>query len=245
MKIHLHTLTFNEEKILPFFFQHYEGVVDHFFIHDNKSTDNTVKICKSRKNVTVRSWDSKGKMDSFQLTEKRNKIWKESKANSVDFVIVCDADEFLYHPNLKKFLQKMDKQEYSVAKPVGYAMCSKGFPMYDEQKLITDQIQKGIRAPLMDKCVLFAPDWIEKMNFGLGSHFCLPEGYVKVKRDEELKLLHYKTLGLDYSLERKNLFKKRVPIKNFKQGISKHYFADEKQFIDAVEKSIKKAKRVI
>jgi glycosyltransferase involved in cell wall biosynthesis len=241
--VHLYTLTYNEEKILPFFFKHYEKFVDRFYVFDNHSTDRTREICKERDDVTVIKWDSKGKMDSFQLTEMRNKIWKKTMGLPCDFVLVVDADEFLYHKNIKSVLSRMKNNRYSVAKPVGFGMLSAKFP--DEGKLITDQVKKGIRTPMMDKCVLFSPSDIVKMNFGLGSHNCLPEGYVQVYRDEKLKLLHYKGLGVDYSLERKNLFKKRVPKKNFKMGVSKHYFADDKQFVEAIKKGIKKAKPVI
>lgn len=241
-KVHLFTLTYNEEKILPFFFQHYEKFVDRFYVFDNHSTDRTEEICKERDDVIFVKWDSKGKMDSFQLTEMRNKIWKKSIAHC-DFILVVDADEFLYHKNMKSVLSKMKKNMFTIAKPVGYGMLSSKFPTSGE--LITNQVKKGVRTPMMDKCVLFSPRHVEKTNYGLGSHTCLPEGYIKVYRDENLKLLHYKGLGVDYSLERKNLFKKRVPKKNLKMGISKHYFADDKQFVEAIKKGIKKAKPVI
>jgi len=240
--VHLYTLTYNEEKILPFFFQHYEKFVDRFYVFDNYSTDRTEEICKKRKDVIFRRWDSKGKMDSFQLTEMRNKIWKKS-ITPCDFVLVVDADEFLYHKNMKSVLSKMKKNICTVAKPVGFGMLSSKFPV--DNILITEQIKKGIRTPMMDKCVLFDPKQILNMSFGLGSHNCLPEGYVRVYRDENLKLLHYKALGIDYSLERKQLFRKRVPKKNLKMGISKHYFADDNEFVKAVNNSIKKAKTVI
>lgn len=240
MKVYLFTQIFNEEKILPFFFQHYENFVDHFYIYDNLSTDRSREICKSQKNVTVITFPHKN-LDEFILTANRNKMWQRIKSKP-DFVIVCDADEFLYSKNILNTLKKMKKGKYSVAKPTGFGMLSKKFPV--EGKLITDQVKTGIRTPMMDKCVLFSPKQIEKMNFGLGSHYCLPEGRVKVYTGD-LKLLHYKGLGVDYSLERKNLYKKRVPKKNLKMGISKHYFADDTNFVKAIASSIKKAKPVI
>ncbi|NJO61960.1 MAG: glycosyltransferase family 2 protein [Richelia sp. RM2_1_2] len=240
MKIYLFTQIFNEEKILPFFFQHYESFVDHFYVYDNLSTDRSREICKARSDVTVITFPQKN-LDEFILTANRNKMWQRTKSKP-DFVIVCDADEFLYSKNIIKTLKNMKDGKYTVAKPTGFGMLTKKFP--EEGKLITKQIKTGIRTPMMDKCVLFSPKQIEKMNFGLGSHHCLPEGRVKVYSGD-LKLLHYKGLGVDYSLERKNLYKKRVPKRILKMGISKHYFADDKQFVKAIASSIKKAKKVI
>lgn len=250
-KVHLYTLTYNEEKILPFFFQHYEKFVDKFFIYDNNSTDGTVALCKARKDTKVIPWDSNGKMDSFTLTEMRNKIWKKSRGKA-DFVIVCDADEFLYFTSptmIKKMLTMMKRKKISVLKPLGFGMLSKSFPVFGVMP-ITELVQRGIRTPMMDKCVLFNPNLIDEMNFSLGSHYCLPEGQVKVcKAKKETvfhpQLLHYKSLGIEYALERKRLFRKRVPKKNVKMGISKHYFADDEQFIEATNKALRKAKYVI
>lgn len=245
MKVHLYTLTYNEEKILPFFFQHYESFVTKFIIYDNESTDSTVKICKARKDTEIREWNSKRKMNSFTLSELRNKIWKDS-IGKCDFIIVCDADEFLYtsKSNINEVLELLKKNKFSVVKPIGFGMVSKDFPKFSSKKPITKQIRTGVRAPLMDKCVLFSPKYITEMNFSLGSHYCMPEGRVKIYRDD-FELLHYKALGVEYSLERKNLFKKRVPKKNLRMGISKHYFTDDKVFVKAIKTAIRKAERVI
>lgn len=246
--IHLYTLTYNEEKILPFFFQHYESVVDKFFIYDNNSTDNTVEICKKRNDTKVIKWDSNKKLNEFKLTEMRNNIWKKSKGKC-DFVIMCDADEFLEFPSMSSLFVILKIRKYSVVKPVGYAMVSKKFPVFGRDQ-ISDQVKRGFRAPLMDKCVVFDPNQITEMNFSLGSHYCMPEGVVKVyKPKEEVeyhpKLLHYKTLGVEYALERKNLYRKRVPKSIVKMGISKHYGADDEGFVKAITGQIKKAKSVI
>lgn len=245
--VHLYTLTYNEEKILPFFFQHYEGIVDKFFIYDNKSTDKTVEICKKRKDTKVVSWDSNKKLNEFKLTEMRNTIWKKSKGKC-DFVIMCDADEFLYFPSMTMLFRMLKRKKYTVVKPTGYGMVSKKFPEFGFE-LITDQVRTGFRAPMMDKCVAFDPNQISEMNFSLGSHYCMPEGFVKVYKPKDImfgpQLLHYKGLGIEYALERKNLYRKRVPKSIVKMGISKHYGADDEGFIKAVTMQIKKSKVVI
>jgi len=245
--VHLYTLTYNEEEILPFFFQHYEGVVDKFFIYDNNSTDGTIEICKKRKNTKVIKWDSNKKLNEFKLTEMRNTIWKKSKGKC-DFVIMCDADEFLYFPSMTMLFRMLKRKKYSVVKPTGYGMVSKKFPAFGFER-ITDQVTRGFRAPLMDKCVVFNPNVITDMNFSLGSHYCMPEGVVKVYKPKDIKfgpqLLHYKALGVDYALKRKNLYKTRVPKSIVKMGISKHYGADDDGFIKAIKRQIKMAKPVI
>lgn len=246
MKVHLYTITYNEEKILPFFFQHYEQFVDHFFVYDNKSIDGTVNECLKRDDVTVTIWDSNKKFEEFKMTELRNSIWKRSKGVA-DFVIVCDADEFLFsRKDLFIYtLAKMKAEHFSVLKPNGYGMVSSKFPILNSKRPITKQVKQGAKVPSLDKCVLFDPSKITESNFSLGSHFCMPEGTVKVYRDPNIMLLHYKNLGVAYSIEKNNMLRKRVPKKNFKLGISKHYFVTDEHTKKAVNKCIRSYKNVI
>jgi hypothetical protein len=242
MIIHLYTITYNEEKILPFFFKHYEKFVDRFFFYDNESTDGTLKILKTRKDVTVRTFKTNRKQNTLILTKLRNSIWKNS-IGKCDYVIVCDADEFLYHKNLKNFLGTTKNKNVTIYKPYGFEMFSETFP--HENLEIIKQIKLGIEAPLMSKCVIFNPNMIIKTNYSHGSHSCMPEGYVKICRNKGLKLLHYKQLCLEYFLRKKNIAKKRVPKKIFKMGLSTHYFKDDSVIISGFNNSLKKAKFVI
>ena len=49
MRVHLHTVCWNDADRLEFFFRHYEPWVEHFWIHDDGSLD----IIEARPDVTV------------------------------------------------------------------------------------------------------------------------------------------------------------------------------------------------
>ena len=241
MIVHLYTFIYNEERILPFFFKHYEKFVNKFFIYDNNSTDGTKKFVKKRKDVVYLQFDTDNKFDEYELVYLRNNEWKKS-ANDADWIIVCDADEFLFFKDKKKLL-KLINDGYSVIRPIGYDMKTKKFPSYN--KSITKSVRKGLRIMSLDKPVIFRPDMVNQTNFSFGSHFALPEGRIKLYNEEDIKLLHYKNLGVDYALEKKNLLKERVPEKYIKNGISKHYRIDDEVFRENFKKSLKNTEKII
>ncbi|MBI4190914.1 MAG: glycosyltransferase family 2 protein, partial [Betaproteobacteria bacterium] len=43
-RIHLYTMGWNEERLLPFFFRHYDPWVDRYVIYDDNSTDATLEM---------------------------------------------------------------------------------------------------------------------------------------------------------------------------------------------------------
>ena len=52
MKIHLYSVCYNEEIILPYYLNHYSKFVDKITVYDNFSTDSSVEILKQN-NVEV------------------------------------------------------------------------------------------------------------------------------------------------------------------------------------------------
>ena len=46
MIVHVYALCWNEEKMLPFFFKHYDNIADQYFIFDNDSRDNSLSMLK-------------------------------------------------------------------------------------------------------------------------------------------------------------------------------------------------------
>ena len=88
-------LCYNEEHILQAFINHYKNNFNaNITFWDNESSDNSVNIILAN-GCTYHSYYSGGKMDEGNLLAIKNQCWKKSKA---DFVIVCDADEFLEIP---------------------------------------------------------------------------------------------------------------------------------------------------
>ena len=210
--IHLYASCYNGEVILPYFLRHYSQFVDKITIFDNYSTDSSELIAKQYDNVQFEKFDTNNKFNEDVLMSIRNHCWKNSKGNA-DFVIVCDMDEFLYHPDIHSFVQTLKKLQFTLAKPFGFDMIHESIPKTHDQ--IYDEIKYGIRWSPYDKIIIFDPNKIKAINYGPGSHSCSPEGQIKIyKNDENLKLLHYKNLGLEYLLEKNKLSLKRLSFIN-------------------------------
>jgi glycosyltransferase involved in cell wall biosynthesis len=106
--VHAFFLCYNEEFILPHLLEYYLKFCDKIFILDNKSTDKSVEIIDSFPNTEVIEWDSNGQVRDDLYLEIKNNIWKQSRGKC-DYVIVGDADEFLYHDNMIDFLTRSKK----------------------------------------------------------------------------------------------------------------------------------------
>lgn len=89
------TLTYNSEKILPFFLRHYSKFCDKMIFYDNESTDNTASIINSFPNTEVRTFTTNNELNEAAFLEIKNNAWKENR--DYDWQIVVDCDEFLHH----------------------------------------------------------------------------------------------------------------------------------------------------
>ena len=87
MVVHLFAQCWNDEQTLPFFFRHYDGLVDRYVIYDDGSTDNTWAILQSHPKVDARRF-VRSVPDSFALSEQAlsNDCWKAS-AGEADWVM--------------------------------------------------------------------------------------------------------------------------------------------------------------
>ena len=217
--IELFTICYNEEKIMPFFLDHY-SFCDKITIYDNASTDNSTKIAQNYNltNVEVCNYDTNNTLDDSVYLQIKNNVWKKSKC---DYIIVVDIDEFLYHPNLKQFI--MDTRQ-PIYKPYGYNMISETFPT---EGRLTTQIKTGAPEINYSKQVLFSPLYISEINYTPGCHHADPidknGNKVIPAQYNELKLLHYKNISLDYRLEKHKLYSTRYSNYNMTTGAGSHY----------------------
>ena len=217
MDLIVHTVCFNEEAMLPHFLAYYAPQAKKVRIYDNQSTDRSVEIARSYPNVEVSSFDTGGKLSELTLMDIRNRSWKQEQC---DCMVVCDIDEFLYPHDLIDFVQR--HPDVDVFHPQGYDMVSDEFPVYDG-RLITERVQWGSPAENYSKMACFRPARVVDMNFGPGSHRASPvgRGELKVYRAgpgaQDLKLLHYKNLGLAYRLRRHQALKVRLGGPEFEQ----------------------------
>ena len=114
--ITIYTITYNEQFILPHFIKWYRDKFPdcRIVIYDNESTDNTVGIAYEN-NCEVVFYSTNNKLTDSKYLEIKNNCWKDA---NTDWVVVCDADEFL---EVDKNMLNTDQTIY---KSKGYNMCN-------------------------------------------------------------------------------------------------------------------------
>ena len=219
-KIFVYAVCWNEEKLLPFFIEHYSAFADKIIIYDNESTDSSREIMSKHSKVQRREYSSNNQIRDDLYLKIKNHAWKEVRGVA-DWVIVCDIDEFFYHPSVKSYLEESKKRGFSVIKPQGYNMASKDFPSYD--KPLTESVKTGLQFDPESKMCVFNPTLIKEINYTAGCHYAKPQGSVKILEDQRSKLLHYKFIGRDNFLDRNKQYRERLSDANLKRGWGAHY----------------------
>ena len=129
----------NESVRLPYLLDYYFGKgVDRFFIIDNGSTDGTVDLLLSKKNVHV--FETK---ESYAKSDCGN-LWLQMilrRYAKGHWCVIVDADEMLVYPNyekisLKQFCLFLDKEGST-------AMHSLLVDMYSNRPVAAAQYQRG------------------------------------------------------------------------------------------------------
>jgi hypothetical protein len=220
--IHYYSICWNEEKLLPYVLDYYAPICEKIVIMDNESDDDSSAIIRSYKNAEVRTYSTNGEIRDDIYLEIKNNIWKESRGKA-DWVIVCDVDEILYHPNLITKLDVLKERGINIIKPHGYDMYAEDYP---KNSLL--EIKTGIKDNrLLGKCIIFNPNSIEEINYKTGCHKCYPTGNLKFYKEDDIKLLHYKCLNLNFLLGRFELLKNRLSLYNIENKFGKHYLAEK------------------
>lgn len=241
--VHYYAVCWNEEKMLPFMFDYYDQFVDHYFIYDNFSTDKSEETIRSHKNAEIIKFKTDG-FNDFVHIQIKNSCWKKSRGKA-DYVVVCDMDEFIYHPQIKEFLKNAIGQGYSFFHPVGYDMYSEQYPQFQRGIFLPQIVNDGYQSDTYSKCILFDPHKIVEVNYWLGAHEARPLGIVKTYKDEELKLLHYKNMGLDYILERVGQYRKRLSRKNIENECGVEYLKEDERIRKEYDCNFSKCKRIV
>ena len=224
--VHYYCVCWNEERMLPFVFGYYERFVSRFTIYDNYSTDSSEALVAARPDAAMRKFGIKGVFDDAENQRVKNHCWKQSRGKA-DWVVVCDTDEFVYHPDLRNHLRTLQKEGVSFPAIVGYEMYSLTYPTPD-QGLITDQVRRGYESEYMTKHMIFDPHRIVETNYSPGCHTASPWGIVRTSK-EPLKLLHYKYLGRDEVIARNRQLGKKLSDANKEQEMGFHYLLTEER----------------
>jgi len=238
MIIHAHILSWNEEKILPFTLDYYSKICEKIFIHDNMSTDGSDAIYAQYPKVTVIKWDSGNEINEMNYVNIKSNAYKQySRGPEVDWVIVCDCDEFLYHDNLIEKLEEYIKLGVTVPRIDGHDMVSTEFPVYDGE-LITEKVKIGsdTYGP-MCKNIIFNPKL--DVQYGIGGH-SFGANELVYSESADLKLLHYKFLGKDYVKRAYVARAKRLSEFNKQHKFGEHYFNLPFEYMDRMLKENRK-----
>jgi len=210
MNIEVYALTNNEEKLMPYFMRHYNQFAKVILLESN-STDRTIEIAESM-GADVWTYDVPDEVNDEWFLEVKNNCWKESKA---DWVMVVDADEFIYHPDIVGILEKTDA---TVFLPRLFNMFHDCFPTTEGQ--IYEEVTGGREGG--GKMNIFRPSEITEINYAIGCHNATPEGNVNLSINSEIMTLHMRHLGSDYVIERNKRFASRMSELNRSMGWGFH-----------------------
>ena len=228
--------------MLPHFFRHYDPYVERFFIHDDASTDGSRELLAGHQAVDVGCFPRKG--DSYVLDAMHfyREAWKASRGEA-DWVIVCNVDEHLYHPDLLGYLNRCRERGVTTVSTLGYEMVADHFPQ--DPRRLCDVVVRGMRWDRLDKVALFDPSAIIEIGYAPGRHEVVPTGRVVYPRRPAVKLLHFKYLGLDYLVSRQSELHDRLLPGDVANGYGIQYLKDPSAIQEDFEAVARAATTVI
>ena len=165
MKIHVYLLCYNEENIIESVLRYYSKICSRIFLMDNHSTDNTLTIAKKFDKVTVISWKSStGMIDEQKYVNLKSQTFKQySRAGGehteeiADWVISCDMDEVLYHPDLINMLTRLKTKNVTCPETIGIEMV--GENSLDSTASIVGQYKAGFHSVGHCKNIIFTSNF--------------------------------------------------------------------------------------
>lgn len=242
--VHLYAVCRNEELLIPWLMDHYAGLVDRFCIYDNGSTDSTQAALARYPQAEVVPFDTGGRFDDAANQRIKNTAWMASRGQA-DFVIVCDMDEFLYHPHLAALLATMKRQRYTVLKPCGYQMVGERLPAFDGSRHLTDVVTAGVPDfHNYSKAVLFDPNRVD-INYGPGAHRAQPTGEVRWFESRHVKLLHCKYVDRAEVLRKTREYRDKFSAENLAKGQGRHYRKSDEEALAEFDRMLAAGRKVI
>lgn len=241
--VHYYAVCWNEEKMLPFMFYHYDSIVNSFFIFDNGSIDTSKEIINRHPKAELIPFQSDGFDDVVHMKIK-NECWKKSRGKA-DYVIVCDIDEFFYVSQPMYFFQQLRGQNVSIPRSLGYDMVAEKFPNYQETPSLICAVNRGVINNDYSKCLIFSPYKIVDINYEPGAHFCHPTGLVRYSKKPLYLVLHYKNLGSEYVIDRSKAYRSRMSEENIKNNFALQYYESDDEIIYKVNDILNLAQKVI
>ena len=242
--VHAYFLCYNEEYILPHLLRYYSTFCEKIHIIDNMSTDRSVEIINSFENTEVIPYDSNEEVRDDIYLKIKNNIWKTS-IGIADYVIVGDADEFLYHKVMVNFLTESFEKGITLFKPEGYHMIGDEDLILSPDDSIFEKVTEGIIGSSNDKLMLFDCNKITNINYSFGCHVANPVGQIVLSNDTNLKMLHYKYLGLADFIPKQKLRGDRLSQFNKINNLGSYYLYEAEKHKEEYKTFIQRRKKVL
>lgn len=242
--VHAYFLCYNEEYILPHLLRYYSTFCEKIHILDNMSTDRSIEIINSFPNTEIIPYDSKEEVRDDIYLKLKNNVWKSSVGDA-DYVIVGDADEFLYHEDMVKFLTESFEKGITLFRPEGYHMIGDEDLILSSDDSIFEKVTEGIIGSSNDKLMLFDCNKLAQINYTFGCHAANPVGHIVLSNDKNLKMLHYKYLGLADFIPKQKLRGDRLSQFNKTNNLGTYYLYDGQKHKDEYKTFIEKRKKVL
>jgi hypothetical protein len=228
MIVHLYAQCWNDEWMLPFFFRHYDEIVDRYFIYDDGSDDATPALLHDHHRVEARRFQ-RSVPGSFALSEQAfsNDCWKESRGKA-DWVIVTDLDEHLHHRDGRGYLESCAGAGVTLIPALGFQMISEREP--DRGERLATAYRMGMPWHMMMKASIFNPNEIAEVDFELGRHGANPSGRVELPETDEMVLLHYKYLDFGRTLRHQRMLLGGLGEKDVEMRWGENYTWSDEEF---------------
>jgi glycosyltransferase involved in cell wall biosynthesis len=172
----MYFINWNDRFYLHYIAQHYGKFCSKIVMYDNHSTDGSQSIAKSF-GFEVRTFGNVGELNDQHYLDVKNHCWKEERGKS-DYVIVCDADEFLSDPS---------------GLELGSLPLVKGFDMFSNElpKDSIFDIKTGFESESYSKQIIFSP-LVREINYVHGCHLNHAQ---QDSTPSPLKMYHYRGIG--------------------------------------------------
>lgn len=219
----------NEARTLEFFFRHYDPWVSRYVFYDDGSTDGTQDIIAGHPRAELRRFE-RTVADSFVLsaTALQNEVWKESRGRA-DWVVITAVDEHLHHPDIGQYLRDCMAAGVTLVPALGWQMIASEFPASGTH--LAASLTRGAPFERMNKLSLFRPDAIADSGFDAGRHLAFPRGSLCLPEHDELRLLHYRYLGLDFIAARVGMLATGLGRADIGRGLGVEYLRGEQALV--------------